>query len=86
VSNPAIAEAALVSPATIMGTYATGWTTYFGTVSYAPIPLLNTQPVFRVGKRAASTTGLGVCYAALQVEYSGLTDNPWARSGLLLWT
>jgi hypothetical protein len=67
--GPDAAEGSLATGATAAGTEPTGWTTFFGTVNYAPTVTLGTKPGVRVRKATASTNAALVDLMGLIVEY-----------------
>lgn len=69
VSNPASAEVLGNTLATAAGTFPTGWTTLFGTVSYAPAVTLGTSPVVRVRRNTSNNTDANMaCFMGMIVE------------------
>lgn len=67
--GPDASEGTAATPATVFGTFPTGWVTVRGTHNYAPSVTAGTRPGVRVRKGTASTTAMAYCAMGLYVEY-----------------
>jgi hypothetical protein len=67
--GPDASETTQATGATAAGTDPTGWTTFFGPVTYSPSVTLATKPGVRVGKRTASVNAALFDMLGLIVEY-----------------
>jgi hypothetical protein len=77
-ANPVIANVALSATGTsgafwagaTAGTYAVGWKTSHGTVTYAPSVTLGSSPVLRITQVTSSTRIAMVCFMGMYVDYT----------------